>query len=51
MPRGSEELTNARKEEIINACAELYGTMGFREITIRLSDYLSDDSRCYCYIR
>ena len=35
MPRGSEELTNARKEEIINACAELYGTMGFREITIR----------------
>lgn len=35
MPRGSEELTNARKKEIINACAELYGTMGFREITIR----------------
>ena len=35
MPRGSEELTNARKEEIINACAELYWTMGFREITIR----------------
>lgn len=35
MPKGSEELTNARKEEIINACASLYQTMGFREITIR----------------
>ena len=35
MPRASEELTSARKEEIINACAELYRTMGFREITIR----------------
>ena len=35
MPRASEELTSARKDEIINACAELYGTMGFREITIR----------------
>ena len=35
MPRGSEELTNARKEEIINACASLYETMSFRDITIR----------------
>lgn len=35
MPRASEELTSARKDEIINVCAELYGTMGFREITIR----------------
>ena len=35
MPKGSEELTNARKEEIINACASLYETMGFKEITIR----------------
>lgn len=35
MPKGSEELTNSRKEEIINACAELYETMGFRDITIR----------------
>ena len=35
MPRGSEELTNARKEEIIDACASLYETMGFRDITIR----------------
>ena len=35
MPKGSEELTNARKEEIINACASLYETMEFKEITIR----------------
>lgn len=35
MPKGSEKLTNARKEEIIDACASLYETMGFREITIR----------------
>lgn len=35
MPKGSQELTNARKEEIINACAALYETMPFREITLR----------------
>lgn len=35
MPRGSEELTNARKEEIINACASLYEHMGFKDISIR----------------
>ena len=35
MPKGSEALTNARKEEIIDACAALYETMGFRDITIR----------------
>ena len=35
MPKGSEALTNARKEEILNACAALYETMGFRDITIR----------------
>ena len=35
MPIGSEELTNARKEEIIGACASLYETMGFKDITIR----------------
>ena len=35
MPRGSEELTIARKEEILDACATLYETMGFRDITIR----------------
>ena len=40
MPKGSEELTNARKEEIINACASLYETMGFKDITCLL--YTSD---------
>ncbi len=35
MPKGSPELTNARKEEIINACEKLYQTMSFKEITIK----------------
>lgn len=35
MPKGSEELTVARKEEIITACAKLYKTMSFKEITIK----------------
>lgn len=35
MPKGSEELTNARKKEIIDACASLYETKSFRDITIR----------------
>ena len=35
MPKGSEELTNARKDEIIRACAALYETMNFKEITLR----------------
>lgn len=34
MPAGSEALTKARKEEIINACAALYESRGFREITL-----------------
>ena len=35
MPRGSKERTIARKEEIISACAQLYETMSFKEITIK----------------
>ena len=35
MPACSEELSRARREEIINACAELYRTMSFKEITIK----------------
>ena len=35
MPRGSAELTNARREEIISACKELYKTMSFKDITIK----------------
>ena len=35
MPRGSEALTNARKEEIVGACAALYETMSFKAITLQ----------------
>ncbi len=35
MPKGSPELTNARREEIINACEKLYRSMSFKEITIK----------------
>lgn len=35
MPKGSAELTQARREEIIDACASLYQSMPFREITIK----------------
>ncbi len=35
MSRGSPELTAARKEEIIAACAELNESMSFKEITIK----------------
>jgi AcrR family transcriptional regulator len=35
MPKGSSELTNARKEEIVSACAKLYETMSFKDITIK----------------
>ena len=42
MSRGSPELTNARKEEIIAACETLYQTMGFKEITLKeIADYTS----------
>lgn len=35
MPKGSKELTEARKDEIISACAELYKTRSFKDITIK----------------
>lgn len=35
MPKGSPELTNARRAEIMNSCRELYKTMNFKEITIK----------------
>ena len=35
MPKGSETLTNTRRSEIIEACAKLYQTMSFKEITIK----------------
>lgn len=35
MPKGSEELTQARKDEIVSACAKLYETMSFKDISIK----------------
>lgn len=35
MPKGSPERKQARREEIISACAALYKTMSFKEITIK----------------
>ena len=35
MSRGSEKLTNSRKNEIINAFEELYQTISFRNISMR----------------
>lgn len=35
MPKGSPELTAARKEEIINACEKLYQKKIFKEITLQ----------------
>ena len=35
MPKGSPELTQVRHDEIVNACAKLYETMSFKEITIK----------------
>ena len=49
MPKGSEELINARKEEIINACAALYETMSFKEITIRNNSKKTSFSRPSIY--
>ena len=35
IPKGSPELTNTRKQEIINACEKLYQTKSFKEITLK----------------
>ena len=35
MPKVSLEQTNARREEIINACAELYETTSFKDLTLK----------------
>ena len=35
MPKGSPELTAARRDEIINACEKLYKTMSFKDITLK----------------
>ena len=35
MPKVSESFTEARKEEILNACEKLYQTMDFKDITLK----------------
>ena len=35
MPKVTREQANARREEIINACAELYETTSFKELTLK----------------
>ena len=35
MPKGSAELTAARRDEIMDACESLYRTMNFKEITLK----------------
>ena len=35
MPKGSPELTEARRNEIMEACRELYDTMNFKDITLK----------------
>lgn len=49
MTRGSIELTNARKDEIINACVSLYETMSFRDITIKEISELTSLKRAAIY--
>lgn len=42
MPRKTESRTSARKEEIIRACAALYESMSFKDITLKeISEYTS----------
>ena len=49
MPKGSIERTNARKEEIINACEKLYQTMGFKEITLKEIGKMTSFTRTSIY--
>lgn len=49
MPKGSEELTLARKDEILNACEELYETLGFCEITLKEIGQVTSFSRTSIY--
>lgn len=49
MPKGSQELTNARMDEIINACEKLYQTMSFKEITIKEIGNMTSFTRTSIY--
>ena len=49
MPKGSAELTKARKDEIIAACRKLYETMSFKEITLKEIGALTSFTRTSIY--
>ena len=49
MSKGSEELTRARKEEIISACEQLYKTMNFKDITIKEIANAASFTRTFVY--
>ena len=49
MPKGSPELTAVRKEEIVNACEQLYRTMSFKDITLKEIGNVTSFSRPTIY--
>ena len=49
MPKGSPELTSARKEEIIAACRKLYESMSFKDITLKEIGRLTSFTRTSIY--
>ena len=49
MPKGSPELTSARKEEIINACEQIYQTMSFKDITLKEIGQITSFTRTSIY--
>ena len=49
MPKGSPELTAARKEEIVNACEKLYQAMSFKDITLKEISRVTSMTRTSIY--
>ena len=49
MPKGSPELAASRREEIINACEQLYQTRSFREITLKQIGAVTSFTRTSIY--
>lgn len=49
MIKGTPELIEKRREEIVNACEQLYQTMGFKEITLKGIGKVTEFSRPTIY--
>lgn len=49
MIKGTPELIEKRREEIVNACEQLYQTMGFKEITLKEIGKVTEFSRPTIY--